>query len=29
VPHGFRTIDSDAIVLELVRLDTGSALALK
>jgi mannose-6-phosphate isomerase-like protein (cupin superfamily) len=29
VPHGFRTIDSDAIVLELVRVDTGSALALK
>jgi mannose-6-phosphate isomerase-like protein (cupin superfamily) len=29
VPHGFRTIDSDAVVLELVRVDTGKVLALK
>ena len=29
VPHGFRAIDSDAVVLELVRVDTGKVLALK
>jgi len=29
MPHGFRTIDSDAVVLEVVRVDAGNNLALK
>jgi quercetin dioxygenase-like cupin family protein len=29
VPHGFRSIDSDAVQLEVVRIDGGRTLALK